>query len=206
MAKTIHREIMDAVDALRGVTGVFEYDDDDFVVVDATEEEAEHATALLNYLPEIIHEHMILTKLVADLLPFIADQQCQIAALATRLEQVEAEQLAVKLQESGNEVIAKLTAAGTSIGEHSVRVGFETSTKTSGTRHKGSVFQDARHVGVGIGTRLDGLCTKFAALEASMDVAVNASHSARINEAWSRHDESARRGQIEFSWKDVKGK
>lgn len=204
MAKTMHREIMDAVKALRGASGVFEYDDDDFVVVDATDEEAEHATALLNYLPEIIHEHMILTKLVADLLPFIADQQCQIAALATRLDQVEAGQVAVKLQESGNDIVAKLTSAGTSIGEHSYRVGFEASTRTSGAGRKSGTFQDARHVGVGIGTRLDGLCATIAGLEASIDVGVDTSHSARIKEAWSKHEESTRRGEIAFSWKDIR--
>jgi hypothetical protein len=90
------------------------YPDDDsvcYLAVDS-EKRGNDATTVLNYLPEVVQDHLKLTEAVQMLLGVVAQQQLQIQVLQRRLEAVVQGTIAVKLQNDLHAVLKELAEKG----------------------------------------------------------------------------------------------
>jgi hypothetical protein len=162
-------------------------------------------TTVMNYVPELIEDHVELCGVVATLADIAARQQLQIAALSARLDEIYTARVVTELHGNANEMIMKLAESGSSLGKHSVTLKFESRTLSDGSakvsRREHSLVESSRHASAGLSLALQ----KLRALNFSVGLRSIAREevTAKIEEAWSTREEAIHQGQADFCWENL---
>jgi hypothetical protein len=132
------KELSGAIDRRCNKSGLIAYypdaeeDDDPLACVLAVrgEKRAQDATIILNYLPEVVHDHLALSQTVVGLLKVVARQQQQIQELSTKLETAVAAKVALGAKENTQEFIRDLVNSGHRVKGAELVVEIEASAET----------------------------------------------------------------------------
>jgi hypothetical protein len=111
-----------------GKDGVFSYDDDSYLY--AKEDSEDDAMTILNYLPEVVQDHLAMAKAVTGLLKVVAQQQFQIEELSERLENSLRAKIGVQVQENMQDLIRELVAQGRDVTKVEAIVKIDAEVKT----------------------------------------------------------------------------